>query len=206
MDVTIKGRNVKVTETLENYAKKKLDKLDRYLPNIHDVRVDLSHQHTRRGEDLVSAQITVRHQRGAILRAEERLPGDINKAIDSAVDKMYRRIQRFKSKRSRKGKERFVATLEELDLAEEIPNIEEYVDEYADYAEVEEASAAQAEMTPVERRKDIHLAPMSEAEAIEQMELLGHNFFLFFNADTGKINALYKRATGGYGILVPQAP
>jgi putative sigma-54 modulation protein len=206
MDVTIKGRNVKITETLEGYAKKKLDKLDRYLPNIHDVRVDLSHEHTRRGEDLMGAQITVRHERGAILRAEERIPGDINKAIDSAVDKMYRRIQRFKSKRSRKGKERFVATLEELDLAEEIPEIEEYVDEYAEQEGFEERPAAEAAATPVERRKDIQLAPMSEAEAIEQMELLGHNFFLFFNADTGKINALYKRATGGYGILVPQAP
>ena len=205
MDVTIKGRNVKITETLEEYAKKKLDKLDRYLPNINNVRVDLSHEHTRRGEDLVSAQITVRHERGAILRAEERLPGDINKAIDSAVDKMYRRIQRFKSKRSRKGKERFVATLEELDLAEEIPDIEEYIAEYPEYEEAEEAPAEKA-VTPVERRKDIHLTPMSEAEAIEQMELLGHNFFLFYNVDTGKINALYKRATGGYGILVPQAP
>jgi putative sigma-54 modulation protein len=206
MDVTIKGRNVKITETLEDYAKKKLDKLDRYLPNIHDVRVDLSHEHTRRGEDLVSAQITVRHERGAILRAEERLPGDINKAIDSAIDKMYRRIQRFKSKRSRKGKERFVATIEELDLAEEIPDIEEYVDEYPEYAHVEEVPASEVKTTPIERRKDIHLAPMSEMEAIEQMELLGHNFFLFFNADTGKVNALYKRATGGYGILVPQTP
>ncbi len=203
MDVTIKGRNVKITEALENYAKKKLDKLDRYLPNINDVRVDLSHEHTRRGEDLMSAQITVRHQRGAILRAEERIPGDINKAIDSAVEKIFRRVQRFKSKRSRKGKERFVATLEELDLAEEIPEIEEYVDEYAD---MDEAPATETAASPVERRKDIDLAPMSEAEAIEQMELLGHNFFLFFNADTGKINALYKRATGGYGILIPQAP
>lgn len=206
MDVTIKGRNVKITETLENYAKRRLDKLDRYLPNIHDVRVDLSHQHTRRGEDLVSAQITVRHQRGAILRAEERLTGDINKAIDSAVNKMYRRIQRFKSKRSRKGKERFVATLEELDLAEEIPEVEEYIDEYAEQDGLTETTALEAETIPVERRKDIHLTPMSEAEAIEQMELLGHNFFLFFNAETGKINALYKRATGGYGILVPQSP
>lgn len=205
MDVTIKGRNVKVTETLEEYAKKKLDKLDRYLPNINDVRVDLSHEHTRRGEDLVSAQITVRHERGAILRAEERLAGDINKAIDSAVDKMYRRIQRFKSKRSRKGKERFVATLEELGIAEEIPDIEEYVAEYPEYDEAEEAPAEKA-LPPVERRKDIQLTPMSEAEAIEQMELLGHNFFLFFNANTGKINALYKRATGGYGILIPEAP
>jgi putative sigma-54 modulation protein len=206
MDVTIKGRNVKVTEILEDYAKKKVDRLDRYLPNINEIRVDLSHEHTRRGEFLMIAQITVRHERGAILRAEQKTPGDITKAIDSAIDKMYRRIQRFKSKRSRKGKERFTATMEELDLAEEIPDVEEYVDEYAEYAVEQQAVTEAPPVTPVERRKDIHLTPMTEAEAIEQMELLGHNFFLFYNVDTSAINALYKRATGGYGILVPQAP
>src|SRR5690606_127979 len=132
MDVTIQGANVKVTDDFEQYARKKLDRLDRYLPRISNVRVDLSYEHTRRGEDLMSAQITVRHARGAILRAEDRTTGDPKKAIDNAVDKMYRRIQRFKGKRSRKGKERFTATLEELSMAEDIPDVEEYVDEYVD--------------------------------------------------------------------------
>jgi len=131
MDVTIQGRNIKITETLEDYAKKKIGKLDRYLPNIQDVRVDLSSEHTRRGNVLVSAQITVRHQRGAILRAEEKNAGDISIAIDGAVDKIYRQIQRFKGKRIRKGRERFTATLEELNMAEEIPDVEAYV-EYTD--------------------------------------------------------------------------
>src|SRR5690606_39806981 len=87
MDVTIQGTNVKVTSDIEAYARKKLDRLDRYLPRIQEVRVELSHENTRRGEDLVSAQITVRHARGAILRAEEKVGGDIKKAIDKAVDK-----------------------------------------------------------------------------------------------------------------------
>ncbi len=202
MDVIIKGHNIRVTESLEDYTRKKVGKLDRYLPNIQDVRVDLTNENTRRGGDLVSAQITVRHQRGAILRAEERISGDITNAIDSAIDKMYRRIQRFKGKRIRKGRERFLATLEELDLAEAIPDVEEFVDEYG--VEMEEMPEVPA--SPIERRKVVELSPMNEAEAIEQMELLGHTFFVFFNIEDGAINVLYRRQNEGYGIIVPNLP
>lgn len=189
MNFTIQGRNVKVTEAIEAYARKKVEHFDRYLPNIVDARIDLNHEHTRRGEDLVAAQITIRHSRGAILRTEERTNGDVMAAINGAVDNMHRRIQRFKSKRIRKGKERFSASIEELDAAEAIPDVEEFADD-----------------TPNEvvRRKEISVIAMNEAEAVEQMELLGHAFFVFFNGDTGSINVLYKRSSGGYGVLVPK--
>jgi putative sigma-54 modulation protein len=197
VEVIIRGDGLKVTEALEDYAKQRLDRLDRYLPNISDVRVDLAHQHTRRGEDVIIAQITVRHQRGAILRAEEKAAGDIHLAINAAVDKMYRQIQRFKGKRRRKGRERFTATLDELDVAEAIPGIDEFVEEYEERPGIEAAEA------PIARRKQIAVTAMNEAEAIEQMELLGHNFFVFFNDATSGINILYRRAEGGYGVLVP---
>jgi putative sigma-54 modulation protein len=194
MDVIIQGHNLRVTDTLESYTRKKMDKLDRYLPNIYDVRVDLSSERTKRGEDLAIAQITIRHSRGAILRAEERAPGDINAAINSAVEKMYRRIQRFKGKRIRKGRERFTATLEELNAAEQIPDMEVFED-------IPEAEEAEREII---RRKEVPVAAMNEAEAIEQMELLGHSFFVFFNDSTGSVNVLYKRTSGGYGVIVPR--
>jgi putative sigma-54 modulation protein len=190
MNITIQGRNVKVTDTIESYARKKVEHFDRYLPNIVDARVDLNHEHTRRGEDVVAAQITIRHSRGAILRTEERTTGDIMAAINGAVENMHRRIQRFKSKRIRKGKERFSASIDELNTAEAIPDVAEFVDE--DTA------------TEVVRRKEIPVVAMNEAEAVEQMELLGHAFFMFFNGDTGSVNVLYKRSSGGYGVLVPK--
>jgi putative sigma-54 modulation protein len=193
MDVIIKGHNLKVTDALESYTRKKVDKLDRYLPNIHDIRIDLSRENTKRGEDMAIAQITIRHARGAILRSEERAPGDINPVINAAVEKMYRRIQRFKGKRIRKGRERFSATTEELNIAEDIPDIEEF----------EEAPEAEASSNGVIRRKEVAVSAMNEAEAIEQMELLGHTFFVFFNDETGSINVLYKRTAGGYGLLMP---
>ncbi len=205
MDVMIQGRNVKITETLEDYAKKKVSKLDRYLPNILDIRVDLSSVHTRRGHDLIAAQITVRHKRGAILRAEDKTSTDINMAIDSVVDKIYHQIQRFKGKRIRKGRERFLATVEELDLAEEIPDIDEYVDTYSlDTEELTDEPVVPPD--PIDRRKIVELSPMSEMEAIEQMELLGHTFFVFHNSEDGTVNVLYRRENGGYGLLVPNLP
>lgn len=208
MDVIVQGHNLKVSGTIEEYARRKVGKLDRYLPNIRNVRIDLTSENTRRGNNLISAQITVRHERGAILRAEEKTTGEINTAIDSAVDKMYRRIQRFKGKRSRKGRERFVATLEELNLAEEIPDVEAYVDEYGEYAAEADVASAEPEapLGLIERRKVIEITPMTEYEAIEQMELLGHTFFVFFNMEASAINVIYRREHGGYGLLIPTTP
>ncbi|HYO87114.1 MAG TPA: ribosome-associated translation inhibitor RaiA [Candidatus Limnocylindrales bacterium] len=199
MEMTIHSQNLHMNEALEDYARKKLEKLDRYLPNIADVRLDLERERTRRGEDQVIAQITVRHQRGAILRAEERVSGveqdDLIVAVNQALDKMYRQIQRFKGKRNRKGRERFSATLEEMNVAEAVPLAEE-IDEDAD-----ETLATEPQ---VNKRKDVMVTAMTEREAVEQMELLGHTFFLFFNDATGSVNVIYKRRTGDYGVLVPQ--
>jgi putative sigma-54 modulation protein len=197
MDVIIQGHDIKVNDALEGFARKKLDKLDRYLPNISEIRIDLGHERTRRGDDFVSAQITIRHERGAILRAEERVPNDVESAISGAVDNMYRRIQRFKGKHSRKGAERFSLTLDEMNIAEDIPDVAVY--------EAEPSLNGDGGGQPdVIRRKTIPVIAMNEAEAIEQMELLGHTFFMFYNGDSGKINVLYKRSSGGYGLLVPQ--
>ncbi|HLU09682.1 MAG TPA: ribosome-associated translation inhibitor RaiA [Oceanobacillus sp.] len=192
MEIIISGQNVKVNDALEEYARKKLSRLDRYLPNITDVRVDFVRENSRRGEDLARAQITVRHRRGAILRAEESVPGDFQVALNQALDNMYRRIERFKGKRSRKGRERFSATVDELNLAEELPGISDG------------AASEEEEEVQITRRKEVIVTAMTEDEAIEQMELLGHNFFLFFNDDTRSINLIYKRRAGGYGILIPR--
>lgn len=205
MNITINAQNLRLTSALEEYAQKKLDRLDRYLPNITKITVDLAREHTNRGANVTSAQITLRHERGAILRAEERVASDeydaAQAAINGAVEKMYRRIERFKGKKNvdRKGRERFVATLEELDAAEAIPayeDLQSYEDEF-------DADGNLQGPTLVVRRKNISMTAMNELEAIEQMELLGHPFFMFYNTNTGSVNVLYKRDNGGYGVLVP---
>ena len=110
------------------------------------------------------------------------------------MDKLHRQIDRFKSKRKSKNqkvRDRYRATVAELDLAEEAP----------DYAEGE---ADEADATSeIYRRKQIEMMPMNEEEAIEQLELLDHSFYMFMNAESEQVNVLYRRESGGYGILAP---
>src|SRR5215207_1500817 len=139
MDVNIQGLNMRLNPGVEDYAKKKLDRLDHYLPGITDVRLDLTHENSKRGGILTIAQLTIRHRRGAILRTEERTNGDMESAINLAVDKMYRQIERFKGKRKdgkRRTGGRYSASPEEIDAAEALP---EPASPYADYSAIEDA-------------------------------------------------------------------
>ncbi len=205
MNITVQGLNFKVSGHTEEFATTKLSRLERYLPRIRDIRLELSFQDNKRGQDYTIAQLTVRHERGAILRTEERTPGmnqaAIEAAINLAIDKMYRRIERFRGKRRDHGRHRgrFRATEEELTAAEEIETVVNGTtpdeDLYADWIDRE---------PDIVKRKTVEVEPMSEDEAIEQMELLGHAFFMFLNVQTNTINVLYRRADGDYGLLMPQ--
>ena len=199
MDISIHGDGIRISEGLDQYTRSRVDRLDRYLPNIAHVGVELAIIRTHRGADIAIAQITVQHARGAILRAEEKLDIEnrdtIRFAINKAVDKLHRQIDRFKSKRKSKAqkvRDKYRATIAELDVAEDIPE---------SAVEVDDDAAAQTEIL---RRKQVELIPMNEDEAIEQLELLDHNFYMFMNADSARVNVLYRRDNGGYGILVPQ--
>lgn len=199
MTTTIRSEHL--NETIEEHITLKTDKLHHYLPNIDSIEVELDKQHSHRGPALVIAQITVRHSRGAILRAEERVDyvdyNTFKVAINGATDKMYRRIRRFKGKkRSKRMRAAYIASQEELLQAEELPVEAETVT-----VDIE----GNEEEVEILRRKDVQLQPMNEAEAIEQMELLGHGFFMFFNMDTESINLIYRRANGGYGLLNPNS-
>jgi len=183
--VEIYGRSMEVTDRLTDYVTKKVSKLDRYLPGIEEARVDLAYvKSARSASDRQVAQITVRGK-GFILRSEERAD-DIFAALDTALERMQRRIERYKGKHYRGRGDRKSA-------AEVVPPP----------VEVEEESA---ELGPaIVRRKRFMVSPMSELEAIEQMDLLGHeNFFIFFNANTNGINVLYRRRDGNYGLIEPQ--
>lgn len=199
MDISIHGDGIKITEGLDQYTRSRVDRLDRYLPNIAHVGVELAIIRTHRGADIAIAQITVQHARGAILRAEEKMDIEnrdtIRFAINKAVDKLHRQIDRFKSKRKSKNqkvRDKYRATVAELDAAEDVPE---------SVMAVGDETAAQTEIL---RRKQVELIPMNEEEAIEQLELLDHNFYMFMNADSTRVNVLYRRDNGGYGILVPQ--
>ena len=201
MDITVNAHHIAVSGAMEKYIHEKVGRLSRFLPNLTNATVDISQQKTNRGPDKISVQITVRHSRGAILRTEESVDVVENPFVDSqaavnlAADKMYRRISRFKGKRRDRHERagRFEATIEELDLAEALPDEEE----------LSAAPDAEQQNMKIFRRKAVSVSAMTEEEAIEQMELLGHTFFMFHHAQRNQINVLYKRSNGGYGVLDP---
>jgi putative sigma-54 modulation protein len=182
IDVEVYARNMELADHLKDYVTKKASKLDRYLNEIEHVRVDLDFiKSARSAKDRNVAQITVRGHR-AILRVEER-GDDINKVFDTAIDKMQRQLDRYKGKH-------FHGRGDGRSASEVVLVPTETVEEDAQV---------------VARHKTFDLVPMSEAEALEQMKLLGHdNFFIFFNIETNSINVLYHRRDGTYGLIEPK--
>lgn len=183
-ELDIQAHNMEVTDRINDYVTKKASKLDRYLPAIEETRVELSFEKSARSaSDRHIAQITVRGK-NLLLRSEERAE-DIFAAFDTAIDKMQRQIDRYKGKRYRgRGDGRSAAEVVP------IPETETEVLEDEDV---------------IVRRKKFALVPMNEAEAIEQMKLLGHdNFFIFFDADANRVKVLYRRRDGTYGLIEPE--
>ncbi|WP_261131825.1 ribosome hibernation-promoting factor, HPF/YfiA family [Bacillus sp. Marseille-Q3570] len=188
MNFNIRGDNIEVTPALRNYSEKKVSKLERYFdgtPNS-DVYINLK---VFNNEQLVEVTIPMP---GLLLRAEES-HDDMYAAIDLVVEKLERQIRKHKTKVNRKfrqgGAIKFAfangngnAALTTTTLLEE----EEDEDEF-----------------PVVRNKRFDLKPMDTQEAILQMDMLGHNFFVFSHAESGETNVVYKRKDGKYGLIAP---
>ena len=182
-ELDIQARNMEVTDRINDYIEKKASKLDKFLPAIEETRIELEYEKSARSAaDRHIAQITVRGK-NLLLRSEERAD-DVFAAFDTALDKIQRQIDRYKGKRYRgRGDGR--------SAAEVVPMPEMEFEEEDDLVVV--------------RRKKFTLIPMNEAEAMEQMQLLGHdNFFIFFDADANSIKVLYRRRNGTYGLIEPE--
>ena len=182
LDVAVKGKDMEVTPQLDEYVRKKVAKLDRHLDNLEEVHVELTYvRSARSSSDRQVAQMTARGP-SILLRAEERSE-DMYASVDKALDKLTRRLERYKGKHYRgRGHGTGMAEAARATPVEEGPPGEGLI----------------------ARRKRFELIPMDEAEALEQMLLLGHeNFFVFLNVRSEHINILYRRRDGTYGIIEP---
>jgi putative sigma-54 modulation protein len=159
---------------------------------VVDAKLELRANHNRVGPDTVTAQLTIQTGR-SILRAEEHAPEAIV-AIDRVVDKLSRQVRRFHEKRTdRKGPRPDLET-ETLIAAE--PDMLDELDLDGDESERDAVAG-------LVRTKRFTLKPMDIEEAIAQMELLGHDFYLFHNAAEDALNVVYRRRDGAYGLLAP---
>ena len=178
MELQITGKNMELTPTVRHYIERKLGKLNRHLPNIMESKVEFSEEKTKSPQQHFVVRVTVSGN-NIRLHSEER-GEDLFQATDKVAAIMTRQLERYKGKRDEKGRGNSLARGEFRE-------------------EIETTKAPE-----VVKVKRFAIKPMSVNEAADQMELLGHNFFLFLNADTEELNLLYQRRDGNYGLIEPE--
>lgn len=183
MNYNIRGERIEVTEALRDYVEKKVGKLERYFetPPTSDVNVKLSVN-----RDQHNVEVTI-PMPGLLLRAEEN-NADMYASIDLVTDKLERQIRKHKTKINRKFRQE--------------GSIRTLFKEGNGAASTTVAVEEDDELELV-RTKRFALKPMDVEEAILQMNLIGHNFFVFSNMDTEEVNVVYKRDDGKYGLIEP---
>ena len=178
MELQITSQNIDLSPGVRRYFERKLGKLSRHLPSIMECKVEISEEKTKSPEHRFVVKTTL-DASGTLLRGEER-GDDLFTAIDRVVAIMTRQIEHHKGKLYDKGRGSSFTRNTFSGEEDEVPSTKRVV-----------------------RVKRFAIKPMPVAEAIEQMELLGHDFFLFLNAETEGLNLLYRRKDGNYGIIEP---
>ncbi len=175
MRVIVSGKNVEVTDALRSSVESKISKMDKYFNKDVEAKATLSVEKSRQ---IIEVTIPIN---GTILRAEETTE-DMYASLDKVVDKLTRQLRKHKTKlENRNGK---ISTIR----FENIP-----------YPQDEEDTIE----PKIVKTKRFPVKPMSAEEAVLQMELIGHNFFVYTNADTEEVNVVYKRKDGNYGLIEP---
>ena len=175
MKYVIVGKNMEVSSSLEKAVKDKLGKLDKFFSEDTTAHVTLS---LNRGRHIIEVTIPVK---GNVIRCEQ-VSTDMYASIDQAAEVIERQLKRYKSKIVKKHKAQAAFKREYL----------------------EEPYGTDEEIRIV-RNKQFEMKPMYPEDACVQMELLGHGFYVFRNAETEQINVVYKRKDNAYGLIVPEA-
>ena len=175
MEIKIHGDKIKITKAMNDYIVEKLEKLEKYLENSENVHAKVIVK-VKNHEQIVEITIPLKT---VILRSEE-TQDDFYAAVDKTIDKLERQLRKNKTKiMAKQAKTHVDFTFNEIDFKDE-----------------EEENKSK-----IVKRKVIEVKPMNEEEAILQMELLGHQFFMYKDADTDKATVVYKRNDGNYGII-----
>jgi putative sigma-54 modulation protein len=196
MELQIRSNGTKVTNGMREFIDRRMSKLDRLAEHVVDAHLELRTDTTRTGIELTTAQLTL-HTGRHILRAEER-DTEPARAIDAAIDKLIVQVRKFNGKKTTKRRRTVQPGAGEVGVLGSLQDLEVT----GATAENGEGDSAEPEGAVV-RTKRFPVKPMPVDEAIDQMELLGHDFFLFHNADENQFNVLYRRRDGSLGLLQP---
>ena len=181
MRLEVKGRNVEVNDSIRRYAEEKLDRIERQLPDETQIEVELALETNPSISADHVAEATV-WTKGSTLRARE-ASNAFETSIDQLSDKLERQVERYREKRSRRGTAR-----------------------RTNGQQTEEPTFFSGEQLDrmIVKSKQFELQPLTPDEAAVELELIGHDFFVFTNAETGLTNVVYRRRAGAYGLIEPQ--
>lgn len=184
MQLVVKGKNMEINSRLRAFVDKKVSRFERVLPNLAEAEVELSTEGPKNADARYVAQVTVKVN-GAVIRAEQHA-GDTYSAVDVVMDKLDRQISRFKSKK--------LGAYNKAGTESRGP------------AAPEEALPFEEEEEPGQlvRTKRFAVKPMDVEEALENMELLGHDFYVFRDSRTQEIAVVYRRKDGNFGLIQPE--
>ncbi len=174
MKVTVTGRNLVITDAIKEQVERKLEKFDKFFKSDVEAHATFSVQ---KGNHIVEVMIPLKND--TIFRAEARTD-DMYSSIDEAIDKIARQMKKHKTKIEKK----FHSS--DSIRFENIP--------------VEEIKSDEATIVKTKR---FGIKPMHPEEAVLQMDLLGHDFFVFLNGETDEVNVVYKRKDGDFGLIEP---
>jgi putative sigma-54 modulation protein len=179
MELQIKARNTEVSDSIRRYAEEKLRRLERHLNDSSRVELELAVERNPSISASHIAEATV-WTRGPVLRARESSP-DMRATIDQLTDKLTRQVKRYREKRHRRGQR---AADGAVDAGAAVTPL--------------------AEGDSIVKVKQFSVKPMSPEEAVLQLELIGHDFFVFQNSESEEVNVVYRRRDGRYGLIEPQ--
>lgn len=180
MRITISGKQMELTDAIKDAVEEKLERLDCYLHPETEVKVTVSAKKARQ-----KVEVTIIPISGPIIRAED-VEENLYAAIDVAYDKLNAQLRKYKKR---------VQDRHQSNESIRFSHIEDLTEE-----ELRDDNENSTEIS-IDRRKKFSMKPMSAEEAVLQMDLLGHDFFMFTNTQTDNISIVYKRKNGGYGMI-----
>ncbi len=183
MQIIVSGHNISMTSALQDYSQKKIGKLDTFFHEaLEKGKVELEHHETKSPDKQNEAKVTV-HVHGAILSAKEE-HSDMYAAIDLIFEKLEKQLKKYKNKMKDKRRDKTSVLINEIIQQTENPTDEDHAN-------------------PVVYRMTTPLKPMFEEEAVLQLQISNMEFLAYLNAETNKMNVIYKRNDGDFGLIQP---
>ena len=180
MEVKIAGTNLELSEREQRYIEKKMDKLTKHLPDIIDINVEVSHENTKSPDKMIVVKVRVESGTSDNPFNGEERGNNVLTAVDKVADVMVRQLESYKGRLYDKGRGNPTARGKYPDISEPAP------------------------VRKLVKTKRFHIEPLTTELAIEEMESLEHNFYLFLDSDTEEIRLLYRRKDGNYGLIQPE--